>query len=603
MTFARKIFIAVFLSTLIIGSLLTWSAHRYVESRAESDFVGRYTAVSKILADALTRLDTNTEALMLNAAQVVAAEDKANGLLSTDDLRNLQRKLVVTHLFIIDKNGTFIRSTNEDPATIPNLFSFSPRYRKLLTGELTVEATPVIKPNPEPKPFKFLSIANHDRTRIIEVGVRLDFIASTLVEAVSSDKNVVSMSLYAPDGTTFGTFSPTNVVMESQKAEVPASLGKPIDEGDSIRFFTKVTSSHPECGQCDVSGTSIGGEYYYVLESRISKAELAAIQTNASYIFVLVGLGNVLLSYLLARFLARRLVRNIETAVARVRSMKDGNGLKGRINLEADDEVSFLTKEFDNLLESLEVSQRKLIEAEMIRSKVELSKVVAHNIRSPILAIEMMLPTMVTVSDKTKKILRNSVSEIRQLAEKLNANADGVIGPTHLDSELVSIPVFLQDFVTQKRLELSGQSNLRITLDCSEIDLRAMVRVSSCELSSVLSNLVNNAAEAIESNKGVIAVAATADASNCYIRIKDTGLGMSPEIIAKLKSGRFSTKGIDRGIGLKHALESVSSWGGKFQIESEVNVGTTISIQLPRYFEMVRGNQPLRAVTEPAANA
>ena len=367
MTFARKIFIAVFLSTLIVGTSLIWAAHKYVENRAETEFSNRYKVFASILADTLTRLDTNTEALMLNAAHVVAAKDKEKGLLTTEELRHLVTQLGITHLFIIDKTGRFVRSTNDDPAGIPNLFSFSPRYKKLLTGELEVEATPVIKPNPEPKPFKFLSIANHDRTRIIEVGIRLDFIANMLVEAIQSDKNVLSMSLYAPDGTTFGTFAPNNIVFESQKAELPSSFERGIETSDAIRFYTKVKPSHPECGQCDVSGTSINGEYYYVLESRISKAALNAIQTKASYIFLLVGLGNLLLSWLLARFLARRLVRNIETAVARVRTMKSGGNLKGRINLDADDEVSFLTKEFDSLLESLEDSQRKLIESELVR--------------------------------------------------------------------------------------------------------------------------------------------------------------------------------------------------------------------------------------------
>ena len=186
MTFARKIFIAVFLSTLFVGTSLIWGAHRYVQNRAEADFISRYTVFTRILGDTLTQLDTNTEALMMNAAQVVAAKDKEEGLLSTERLRALQAKLGITHLFVIDKNGKFLRSTNDDPAGIPNLFSFSPTYRNLLTGESEVEATPVIKPNPEPKPFKFLSIANHDKSRIIEVGVRVDFIGKTLAEAIRS---------------------------------------------------------------------------------------------------------------------------------------------------------------------------------------------------------------------------------------------------------------------------------------------------------------------------------------------------------------------------------------------------------------------------------
>jgi hypothetical protein len=195
MTFAKKIFIAVFLSTLTIGSILIWAAYKYTINRSEEDFVSRYQVLSRVLADTLNRLDTSTEALMLNAAKVVSEKDEKHGLLSTDHLRELQRELGVTHLFVIDRNGKFLRSTNDDPAGIPNLFSFCENYQKLITGNLKVEATPVIKPNPEPKPFKFLSIPNNDRSRIVEVGVRVDFIAKTLAEAIKSDVNVTSMSL------------------------------------------------------------------------------------------------------------------------------------------------------------------------------------------------------------------------------------------------------------------------------------------------------------------------------------------------------------------------------------------------------------------------
>ena len=309
MTFAKKIFIAVFLSTLTVGSILIWASYKYTINRSEEDFVSRYKVFSKVLADTLNRLDTSTEALMLNAAKVVAEHDEKHGLLSTEKLRSLQSELGITHLFMIDRNGKFTRSTNDDPAGIPNLFSFCENYRKLVHGNLNVEATPIIKPNPEPKPFKFLSIPNKDRSRIVEVGVRVDFIAKTLAEAIKSDLNVASMSLYAPDGTPFGTYSNQNVVFESKKTSLPETFEDPIMRSNEASFFTKVTSSHTKCCQCDASGTSKNGEYYYVLESKVSRAELNAVQARAGVLFLMIGFGNGLLSFILARLLSRRLVR------------------------------------------------------------------------------------------------------------------------------------------------------------------------------------------------------------------------------------------------------------------------------------------------------
>lgn len=586
MTFAKKIFIAVFLSTLTVGSILIWASFKYTINRSEEDFVSRYQVFSKVLADTLNRLDTSTEALMLNAAKVVVEHDEKNGLLSTEKLRNLQSELGITHLFMIDRNGKFTRSTNDDPAGIPNLFSFCENYRKLVHGNLNVEATPIIKPNPEPKPFKFLSIPNKDRSRIVEVGVRVDFIAKTLAEAIKSDVNVAAMSLYAPDGTPFGTYSNQNVVFESKKASLPKTFENPIMRSNEASFFTKVTSSHPKCCQCDASGTSKNGEYYYVLESKVSRAELNAVQARAGILFLMIGFGNSLLSFILARLLSRRLVRNIEVAVNKVRRIKDQGDLSDRIKMNRGDEISFLTQEFDRLLDSLEDSQKKLVEAEKIQSKMELAKIVAHNIRSPAIAIEMMIPGLITVPERMKKILKNAASEIRLLSEKLRTQS-GLLSENlekELETDLVHLPIFIDEVVRQKNVEFSVNGKVMIVNKNSSLNAALYVKVSSLELRSIISNLINNSSEAYGSDGGTVQISASQSDGFCEILVKDFGNGIPENIINYLGKKQISTKSSsERGIGLFHAFKTVKSWNGSISIETSINVGTQVKIRLPAY--------------------
>ncbi|MBN8538067.1 MAG: HAMP domain-containing histidine kinase [Deltaproteobacteria bacterium] len=586
MTFAKKIFIAVFLSTLMVGSILIWAAYKYTVNRSEEDFVARYQVFSKVLADTLNRLDTSTEALMLNAAKVVAEHDEKHGLLSTEKLRTLQSELGITHLFMIDRTGKFTRSTNDDPAGIPNLFSFCENYQKLITGSLDVEATPIIKPNPEPKPFKFLSIPNKDRSRIVEVGVRVDFITKTLAEAIKSDVNVISMSLYAPDGTPFGTYSDQNVAFESKKANLPGSFDMAIASPDSTSFFTKVISSHPRCCQCDVSGTSKNGEYYYVLESKVSKSELKAIQARAGIMFFLIGFGNALLSYILARLLSRRLVRNIEIAVNKVRKIKDQGDVTDRIRMNRGDEISFLTQEFDRLLDSLEESQKKLVEAEKAQSKVELAKIVAHNIRSPVIAIEMMLPGLIMVPERMKRILKKAVSEIKQLSEKLRTQSESVTSylAKELDTDLVFVPILLDDLVRQKNIEFSNKCKSSIILKSTTGSERLFVKASSLELTCVLSNIINNAFESYGNSGGIVEILVFEDSGYCKIQILDYGSGIPETNLANLGKKNFSLKeGLGRGLGLVHAYNAVESWGGSISVDTKFGVGTKILMAVPIY--------------------
>jgi signal transduction histidine kinase len=589
MTFSRKIFIAVFISTFMIGTILIWSAHWYVASSANEDFVSRYTVFSKILGDTLSRLDSNTETLMLNAAKVVAEKDAQKGLLSTNELRLLQSELGVTHLFVIDKRGRFVRSTNDAPEGIPNLFSFSESYRSLLTGDSLIEATPIIKPNPEPRPFKFLSIPNKNRTRIIEVGIRVEFIANTLVEAIASDQNVTEMTLYAPDGTPFGTFSRQNVIFQSEKKKLPSPFNTKIESDEAIRFFTKVTSSHPRCGQCDVAGSSVGGEYYYVLESTVSKRELKAVLAKASYLFLLIGLGNALLSWAVAYFLSRRLVKNIESAVERVRTIKNRGTLDGRINLKSGDELSFLTGEFDRLLDSLDESQKKLIEAEKVQSKVELARVVAHNIRSPIIAIEMMLPGLITVPDRVMKVLKNSVSEIKQLSEKLKSHtgASNLQEQMESQAEVVSVSNFISEIVQQKQIEYSELDRVHISFQMLPDDQNLHANINTLELRAVISNLINNAVESLGSTGGDVKIQLSGNADSCEILVTDNGIGIKPEHLQIIGRKHFSSKQESRGLGLYHAFRSVEIWGGRIILNSRVGEGTSATIRLPRMMPAV----------------
>ena len=589
MTFARKIFLAVFASTLLIGTLLIWAAYRYTVVRSEKEFVSRYQVLTKVLADTLSRLDASTETLMLNAAKMVVEKDAKHGLLSTDELRDLQSELGITHLFVIDKNGRFLRSTNDDPKGIPNLFSFCEKYRELITGDLKVEATPIIKPNPEPKPFKFLSIPNHDRSRIIEVGIRVDFIAKTLTEAIRSDKNVEAMSLFAPDGTPFGMFSEQNVVFEQKRADLPSSFAQPLQSSDFDYFYTKVISSHPQCCQCDVSGTSKNGEYYYVLENKVSKSELKALQANAGLLSVLVGLGNAVFSWALGRFLSRRLVRNIETAVRRVRAIKRGGEVKERISLKASDEISFLTQEFDHLLDSLEESQRKLIEAEKSQSRIELARVIAHNIRSPALAIEMTLPGLAQVPENVRQVLKSAAKEIKELSIKLKSHSDLLMTDTIEVpvADLVNPQIFLRNLIKQKEIEFSGRENSEIQFLFSEGQDEALVMVDALEFKAVLSNIINNAADSYGPGGGMIKIDLAFNPHACVIKVSDQGVGIPSEYLSRIGVQRFTLKGGNgSGLGLSHAFRVVKSWGGSVSVTSKAGVGTGVQIVLPIHHDL-----------------
>jgi PAS domain S-box-containing protein len=152
-----------------------------------------------------------------------------------------------------------------------------------------------------------------------------------------------------------------------------------------------------------------------------------------------------------------------------------------------------------------------------------------------------------------------------------------------------------------------GES-IRVETKLAEVLWRT--KVDANQLESALLNLVINSRDAMPDG-GTITIE-TANVSlgrpqlvsspdlapgpYVMIAVRDTGVGMSPEVLARAFEPFFTTKEIGQGtgLGLSMVYGFVKQSGGHIAIESRTNVGTTIRIYLPRLIEEVTIEQPGR---------
>jgi signal transduction histidine kinase/ABC-type phosphate/phosphonate transport system substrate-binding protein len=120
-----------------------------------------------------------------------------------------------------------------------------------------------------------------------------------------------------------------------------------------------------------------------------------------------------------------------------------------------------------------------------------------------------------------------------------------------------------------------------------EKDFRPVPPVEGDEgrLGQVFVNLLLNAVQAmseLDVARNVLRVATyTGPGGEAVVEIQDTGVGMAPEVLARLFEPFFTTRPASTGLGLSVSHAIVSSLGGTLRAESRQGVGTTLTVILP----------------------
>jgi len=116
----------------------------------------------------------------------------------------------------------------------------------------------------------------------------------------------------------------------------------------------------------------------------------------------------------------------------------------------------------------------------------------------------------------------------------------------------------------------------------TEIETLPLVPLDSGGLRGVLFNLLNNAKQACRAGDRIeVRAGLVADASAIRFSVRDTGKGMSPEVMARCTDLFYTTKRMGSGIGLALCKTAVEQIGGRLTIASREGEGTRIEVTLP----------------------
>jgi PAS domain S-box-containing protein len=237
------------------------------------------------------------------------------------------------------------------------------------------------------------------------------------------------------------------------------------------------------------------------------------------------------------------------------------------------------------LSENLEVAVKKKIEelrqSESLASIGQMVSVVAHDIRNPLHIIQMGI-----------EAIRKELSEDKKKSEILEEIDYGLDSLNDIVSELLEYarPVSMEyvswpvrDVVDRALNTLRDRfGKIRVHLELDEGEKE--IRLDGAKMIRVLSNLISNATDAMPKGGDLRILSRFFELETgkvLRLSISDNGHGIDEEDLKRIHEPFVTTKPQGTGLGIPICKKIIAAHNGSFRIDSKVNEGTIIDIELP----------------------
>jgi len=211
---------------------------------------------------------------------------------------------------------------------------------------------------------------------------------------------------------------------------------------------------------------------------------------------------------------------------------------------------------------------------------------VAHDIRSPLASLLMILKSCQSIPEPQRVALREAANSINDIAnnllhqykvrEKSELSANEGRKPLLVSATLLEV-------LTDKKYQYQA---LPVNFDHAfdQSAYFAFIKINVSDFKRMMSNLINNAVDAFDEKEGKIILKLVAEEACVKVIVQDNGKGMSDEVANKIMNKISVTEGKQggHGIGMIQIRETLEATQGEMDIHSILGIGTQITLTFPR---------------------
>tara|TARA_B100001971_G_scaffold84647_1_gene78134 strand:+ start:242013 stop:244019 length:2007 start_codon:yes stop_codon:yes gene_type:complete len=299
---------------------------------------------------------------------------------------------------------------------------------------------------------------------------------------------------------------------------------------------------------------------------------------NVIYVIIISILLLLPIYYFFYNLFVTKLIDNFNAIISRFESISKGSYDK-LIDVKVP-ELQPLNNITDSIIGKLKDREKLIADKIRVDTIDKINQQVSHDIRSPLAALEVVQYTNENLNEDTRIIFKTAVTRIKDIVNDLATKKE--VDDKKINIELISS--VLESIVSEKRTQYRALKGVSIELFLSQLNYGFFSAINVSEFKRLLSNIINNSVDALNDEVGSIKINIKKIGDIIQISIQDDGSGIEKEKLEQVfergVSFKDNTQNAGSGLGLYHAKKCVESWGGTIAIDSELGVGTRITIQL-----------------------
>lgn len=220
--------------------------------------------------------------------------------------------------------------------------------------------------------------------------------------------------------------------------------------------------------------------------------------------------------------------------------------------------------------------ERDLLEEKNKGIKETVSQV-WHDLNQPMQLLYALAENRNNVVHDERQKIKSACDDMTSILDDLKEKRDQL---SQSKPTSVCLAATVKEIIEKENMKLSNREQ-RVSFEIVKDAFTAFSNVNESMLKRILGNIIDNASKASENDAEIIVVLSQENDGN-IIEVKDQGHGIRREQLGLIGKRGVSFREGGHGLGISFAMEKVEEWGGKVEITSMLNIGTTVTISLPK---------------------